>query len=507
VFYNTHHKRNSFDNQGGTIASTVHFYVGYQNAFWNGVQVVYGDNMAADDVVGHEISHGVTEYSSNLIYYGQSGAINESFSDVWGEFVDQTNGAGNDTTAVKWLMGEDTALGVIRSMSNPPAYGNPDKMSSPYFYTGSYDNGGVHINSGVNNKAAYLLVEGGIFNGRYITAIGMNKTAAVYYEAQANLLTAGANYSDLYYALLQACQNLTGGADGITATDCLQVQLAAEAVEMISVPVPTPTAPPTDTFTPTTSLTPSATPTFTRVYTPTRTFTPSPTFTKTRTPTATKKTGPTKPTSTPTLKSTAVPSRTPRKSSFADVPSGYVYFDDIEILYANGLTGGCSNNPLNFCPDQIMNRGQAAVFMLRGNFGNNFVPDQAAHIFQDDWSGGAWAESWAEAMRENGFSSGCLASPLKYCPWDQIPREQAVIFALRLKYGMDYQPPAATGTLFADMTDADYYATAWAEQAYRDGLIPSCGTSGSKPLICPRALVSRGLAAYMIVRAKSLTMP
>jgi hypothetical protein len=72
---------------------------------------------------------------------------------------------------------------------------------------------------------------------------------------------------------------------------------------------------------------------------------------------------------------------------------------------------------------------------------------------------------------------------------------------------MDYQPPAATGTLFADMTDADYYATAWAEQAYRDGLIPSCGTSGGKPVICPKALVSRGLAAYILVRAKSLTMP
>lgn len=190
-----------------------------------------------------------------------------------------------------------------------------------------------------------------------------------------------------------------------------------------------------------------------------------------------------------------------------DVPSSYVYVDDIEILYANGLTGGCSTSPLSFCPDQIMNRGQAAAFMLRGNFGKSFVPDPANHIFQDDWSKGAWAEPWAEAMRDNGLSSGCVASPLKYCPWDQIPREQAVIFALRLKYGMDYQPPAATGTLFADMKDVSFYATAWTEQAYREGLIPSCGTSDGKPMICPRALVSRGLAAYMIVRAKDLTMP
>ena len=201
MFYNTHHRRNSFDDSGGTILSTVHYGVGYQNAFWNGSQMVYGDSMAADDVVGHEITHGVTEYTSGLIYYGQSGAINESFSDVWGEFIDQTNSSGNDQSSVKWLMGEDTPLGVIRSMSNPPAYGDPDRMSSPYFYTGPYDNGGVHINSGVNNKAAYLMAEGGAFNGRYISSIGLNKTVAVYYEAQAHLLTSGANYSDLYYAL------------------------------------------------------------------------------------------------------------------------------------------------------------------------------------------------------------------------------------------------------------------------------------------------------------------
>ena len=154
-----------------------------------------------------------------------------------------------------------------------------------------------------------------------------------------------------------------------------------------------------------------------------------------------------------------------------------------------------------------VNRGQAAVFMLRGNLGNNFAPDTPTHAFQDDWSKGTWAEPWAEAMLKEGLSAGCLASPLKYCPWDQIPREQAVIFALRLKYGINYVPPAATGTLFADMTNVNYYATPWAEQAYKDGLIQACGTSGGKPKFCPANLVSRGLAAYMIVRAKNLTMP
>jgi hypothetical protein len=154
-----------------------------------------------------------------------------------------------------------------------------------------------------------------------------------------------------------------------------------------------------------------------------------------------------------------------------------------------------------------MNRGQAAVFMLRGNFGSSYMPPVPAHFFQDDWSKGTWAEPWAESMRNKGLSAGCSTTPLKYCPWDQIPREQAVIFALRMKYGTSYTPPPATGTLFADMTNKSYYATSWAEQAYKDGLIPSCGMSGGKPNFCPKTLVSRGLAAYMIVKAKNLTLP
>jgi Zn-dependent metalloprotease len=252
VFYNTHHGRNSFDNQGGTIDSTVHFGIGYQNAFWDGTRMVYGDNMAADDVVGHEITHGVTQYASNLIYSYQSGAINESLSDIWGEFIDQTNGSGNDSASVKWLVAEDSAMGALRSMSDPTLFGDPDKMSSPYYYHGSADNGGVHWNSGVNNKAAYLMTQGGTFNGRTITGIGLNKTAAVYYEAQANLLTAGSNYNDLYYILIQACQNLTGGSSGITQNDCNQVRTAAEAVEMVvvSAPTPTPTSTPPYSYNP-----------------------------------------------------------------------------------------------------------------------------------------------------------------------------------------------------------------------------------------------------------------
>ncbi len=193
--------------------------------------------------------------------------------------------------------------------------------------------------------------------------------------------------------------------------------------------------------------------------------------------------------------------------TFTDVPMSHPYWQDVETLYAYGLTGGCQMSPFKFCPDQIMNRAQAAAFMLRGNFGPSYVPPTPTHIFKDDWSKGTWAEGWAEGMRNEGFSAGCLTNPLKYCPWDQIPREQTVIFALKLKYGKLYTPPPATGTLFADMTNPSFYATAWAEQAYKEGLITNCGTSGNKPLFCPKKLASRGLAAYMIVRARNLTMP
>jgi hypothetical protein len=193
--------------------------------------------------------------------------------------------------------------------------------------------------------------------------------------------------------------------------------------------------------------------------------------------------------------------------TFADVPASHPYYNDIKNLYANGLTGGCNTSPLKFCPDQILDRAQAAVFMVRGSLGAGFVPDPPQHSLKDIWSPGLWAEPWAEAIINKGLSAGCSLNPKKYCPWDQLPREQVVIFGLRMKYGVGYLPPPATGTVFADLTDTNYYATSWAEQAYRDGLMPACGTSGGKPLFCPKELVTRGLGAYVIVRARNLTMP
>ncbi len=236
-FYN-YHGRNSLNNSALTIVLSVDYDVNYANAYWDGSRAVFGDNFTTDDIVAHELTHAVTQYTSNLFYYYQSGAINESLSDVWGEFVDQTNGKGTDTAGVKWLMGED--YGAFRSMSNPPTYGDPDKMTSSLYHHGdlenlnsvSFDNGGVHTNSGINNKAAYLMTDGGTFNNYTITGLGISKVAAIYYEVETNLLTSGSNYKDLYYALHQACVNVIGGSAGVTLQDCAEVQKALDAVEM-----------------------------------------------------------------------------------------------------------------------------------------------------------------------------------------------------------------------------------------------------------------------------------
>jgi hypothetical protein len=212
------HGRNGIDGAGTPLISSVRYKSNYQNAFWTnfGFQIVYGNGYPkADDIVAHEITHGITQTTSNLFYYYQSGAINESLSDLWGEYFDQENGIENDSDSVKWLIGEGLPSGSIRNMKNPPAFRDPDRMTSVHYYKGSNDNGGVHWNSGVNNKAIYLMVDGGTFNNRTVRALGWEKTAAVYYYAQTRLLTSASDYLDLYHALSQACSALINGKEGI----------------------------------------------------------------------------------------------------------------------------------------------------------------------------------------------------------------------------------------------------------------------------------------------------
>jgi bacillolysin len=235
-YFLSRYGRNGADDNALPVIATVHYQTDYDNSFWNGEQMVFGDSHGwarADDVVAHEFSHGITENTSKLFYYYQSGAINESLSDMWGEFVDQTNAKGTDNGTVRWQIGEDiSGLGAIRNMQNPPAFGQPDSTKSRYYYQGWQDNGGVHVNSGVNNKAVYLLTDGGTFNKRTVSALGITKVSDIYYEVETHLLTSASDYANLYYALYQGCLNLRGGSAGITQADCQQVQNAIDAVRM-----------------------------------------------------------------------------------------------------------------------------------------------------------------------------------------------------------------------------------------------------------------------------------
>jgi Zn-dependent metalloprotease len=174
-YYFSNFGRDSWDGKGGKLDATVRHCPSasscpYQNAFWNGKQMVFGAGFsAADDVDAHELTHAVTEADSGLFYYMQSGALNESFSDIFGESVDLLNGSGTDTPGVRWQMGEDVpGFGALRNMMNPGAFGDPGKMSDAVvcdqepFYE---DNGGVHQNSGIPNHDYALMVDGWTFKG------------------------------------------------------------------------------------------------------------------------------------------------------------------------------------------------------------------------------------------------------------------------------------------------------------------------------------------------------
>ncbi|MFZ2487173.1 MAG: M4 family metallopeptidase [Anaerolineae bacterium] len=229
-FYFNRYGRDSYNNAGGALNSYVCYSSNYQNAFWDGSKMTYGDGFAAaDDVVAHELSHGVTEYSSNLVYSYQSGALNESYSDIFGEAVDLTNSGGTDTAAVRWDMGEDIpGIGAIRDMLDPTRFGDPDTTSSSSYVCTSTDNGGVHTNSAIGNKAFALMVDGGTFNGYTVAAIGIDAAAAIEYRTNNTKLTSSAKYYDNYLALLQSCAELYGAG----SATCTSVKNAAEAVKM-----------------------------------------------------------------------------------------------------------------------------------------------------------------------------------------------------------------------------------------------------------------------------------
>lgn len=259
--------RDSLDGSGMALVSTVRYCsppaegtCPLQNAFWDSYnnQMVYGTGYAsADDVVGHELTHGVTQFSSNLFYYYQSGAINEALSDIFGEYIDLTNGAGSDAAVDRWLLGEDLPIGAIRDMETPATFVQPARMKDSLYEPDSLesDGGGVHTNSGVANKAAFLMVDGGTFNGQTISGLGIDKAAAVWYRVATSYLGSASDYADLGSALNQACTDLIGmtpnqgngtasPTGAFTAANCTEVAETVLATEMALQPTVAGTAAP-----------------------------------------------------------------------------------------------------------------------------------------------------------------------------------------------------------------------------------------------------------------------
>lgn len=217
------HGRNSYNNAGAVLRSYVHYSSAYNNAFWNGSVMTYGDGDGSTfspltelDIVAHELTHGVTNFSSNLVYSYQSGALNESFSDIFGVTVDffarpaQANWTMADQSYTPATPGDG-----IRYMNNPNLAGDPDTYLGTNWYTGAGDNGGVHYNSGVQNFWYYLLCVGGTgtndFGFAYnVASVTMAKARMIAYRNNSFYLTSGSQYADAAYYSLQAATDLYG---------------------------------------------------------------------------------------------------------------------------------------------------------------------------------------------------------------------------------------------------------------------------------------------------------
>ncbi|XZF74991.1 M4 family metallopeptidase [Bacillus sp. AL-1R] len=223
-YYKTVFGRNSYDNKGAALKSTVHYSRNYNNAFWNGSQMVYGDGDGTTftylsggiDVVAHELTHAVTERSSNLIYQNESGALNEAISDIFGTVIEFYTNNNPDYEIGEDIYTPNISGDSLRSMSNPAKYGDPDHYSKRY--TGTSDNGGVHTNSGIINKAAYLIAVGGTHYGVSVTGIGNDKLAKIFYRANTVYLTSSATFSQARAALAQSAADLYGAGSAEVTT-------------------------------------------------------------------------------------------------------------------------------------------------------------------------------------------------------------------------------------------------------------------------------------------------
>ncbi len=215
-FFNTF-GRNSYDGNGAVIYTYIHYGSNYGNANWNGFRLAIGDgngfasSFTALDIMGHELSHGVTEYTANLIYQGESGALNESYSDIFGNSIEMEA----KPLEASYLVGEDIG-NPLRNMADPQQYGDPDTyQGNNWASTTGGDNGGVHTNSGVQNYWYYLMIEGGTGindNGHSysVNGLGRAKAEQIAYRSLELYLTASSDYEEARMYSIEATNDLYG---------------------------------------------------------------------------------------------------------------------------------------------------------------------------------------------------------------------------------------------------------------------------------------------------------
>jgi Zn-dependent metalloprotease len=234
-FYYAAYQRNSIDNAGLTLKATVHYSKKYDNAFWNGQEMIFGDGdgvifngfTSSVDVIGHELTHGVTGSEANLNYQGQSGALNESISDVFGSLVKQFSTNPKQTAdKADWLIGDNLlAKGIngiaLRSMKAPgTAYddkvlGKDDQPADMQHYVHTAeDNGGVHTNSGIPNRAFYLVASN-------IGGFAWEKAGQIWYDTLTDpRLKRNADFSTFAnMTVLNASHRYGGGAEAKAVAD------------------------------------------------------------------------------------------------------------------------------------------------------------------------------------------------------------------------------------------------------------------------------------------------
>jgi hypothetical protein len=180
---------------------------------------------------------------------------------------------------------------------------------------------------------------------------------------------------------------------------------------------------------------------------------------------------------------------------FAAEPGDVDFHSWIQKLAASGITTGCSVNPPLFCPLDAVTRAQMAAFLVRGIHGATFGPPAGSGLVFADVPAGHAFVSWIEQLARDGITTGCDTGPLRYCPDGIVTRAQMAVFLLRSEHGAQYQPPAATGTVFADVPKNDPFAP-WIERLAAEGITGGC--SGAN--YCPTAVVTRAQMAVFLVR-------